>query len=388
MVLGPEPDADNLRSVQTDTALAPARPSLATLLLGTEPKQRLRLVQCGTAMLLVLGSVLNMQYLVWAGLAPAVPTAWWTLVLVGGFVIFFIVIRSGHNLRFAEPSLTVPQMVFAILCGAAGYAIAGRGRGEAFPILMVIFMFSMYSLAPKTVLRTGLFAVAVFGITMATMAYRNPAVYEPAVEWGHFIMIAIMVPAIAVLAGQLSRLRDRLRRQKKDIAIALARIQELATRDELTGLINRRHMFELMEQERQRGVRSGQSFCIAVIDIDDFREISDKHGHAFADQLLRRFANEALNVIRISDLLCRWDGKEFLLMLSNTRSSLGRVSVERLRERIKALPVEVQGAALHMSFSAGVTEHRAGETVAETVQRAEQALLSAKTGGPNRVVLS
>ena len=385
---GSKPDADNLRFVQTDSALAPARPSLATLLLGNEPKQRLRLVQCGTAMLLVLGSVLNMQYLVWAGLAPAVPTAWWTLVLVGGFTVFFAVIRSGRNLRFAEPSLTVPQMVFAIVCGAVAYAIAGRGRGGAFPILMVIFMFSMYSLSPITVLRTSFFAVAVFGITMALMAYRKPAVYEPAVEWGHFIMIGIMVPAIAVLAGQLSRLRDRLRRQKKDIAIALARIQELATRDELTGLINRRHMLELMEQERQRGVRSGQSFCIAVIDIDDFREINDKHVHPFADQLLRRFANEALNVIRISDLLCRWDGKEFLLMLSNTRASLGRVSVERLRERIKTLPMEVQGAALHMSFSAGVTEHRAGETVAETVQRAEHALLNAKTGGHNRVVLS
>ncbi|MBC7994812.1 MAG: GGDEF domain-containing protein [Rhizobacter sp.] len=360
---------------------------LADRLLGTEPKQRLRLVQCGTAMLLVLGSVVNMQYLVWAGLAPAVPTAWWTAVLMGGFAVFFITIRSGRNLRYAEPSLTVPQMVFAILCGAVGYAIAGRGRGGAFPILMVIFMFSMYSLPPATVLRTSFFAVAVFGITMLVMAHRNPAVYEPAVEWGHFIMIAIMVPAIAVLAGQLSRLRDRLRRQKKDIALALARIQELATRDELTGLINRRHMLELMEQERQRGVRSGQSFCIAVIDIDDFRHINDKHGHAFADQLLRRFANEALNAIRISDLLCRWDGKEFLLMLSNTRASLGRVSLERLRERIQALPVELQGAAMHMSFCAGVTEHHAGETVADTVQRAEHALLNAKAGGHNRVVL-
>ncbi|MET0332717.1 MAG: diguanylate cyclase [Rhizobacter sp.] len=360
---------------------------LADWLLGTEPKQRLRLVQCGTAMLLVLGSVLNMHYLVWAGLAPLVPTAWWTLVLVGGFVVFFVTIRSGQNLRYAEPSLTVPQMVFAILCGAAAYAIAGRGRGGAFPILMVIFMFSMYSLAPLTVLRTSFFAVGVFGITMAVMAYRDPAVYEPSVEWGHFIMIAIMVPAIAVLAGQLSRLRDRLRRQKKDIAVALARIQELATRDELTGLINRRHMLELMEQERQRGVRSGQSFCIAVIDIDDFRDIIDEYGHPFADQLLRRFSNEALNVIRISDLLSRWDGKEFLLMLSNTRASLGRTSLERLRDRMKAVAIEAPGAALHLSFSAGVTEHRAGETVADTVHRAEHALLNAKAGGHNKVVM-
>jgi diguanylate cyclase (GGDEF)-like protein len=93
------------------------------------------------------------------------------------------------------------------------------------------------------------------------------------------------------------------------------------------------------------------------------------------------------HVIRISDLLSRWDGKEFLLMLSNTRASLGRVSLERLRERIGALPLEAQGAAMHMSFCAGVTEHRAGETVADTVQRAEHALLNAKAGGQNRVVL-
>ena len=387
-MLGPGPDADNLRSVQIDPALASARPSWADLLLGTEPKQRLRLVQCGTAMLLVLGSVLNMQYLVWAGLAPAVPTAWWTLVLVGGFAVFFVVIRSGRNLRFAEPSLTVPQMVFAILCGAVAYAIAGRGRGGAFPILMVIFMFSMYSLSPTIVLRTSFFAVAVFGVTMLAMSLRNPAIYEPAVEWGHFIMIAIMVPAVAVLAGQLSRLRDRLRRQKKDIAVALARIQELATRDELTGLINRRHMLELMEQERQRGVRSGQSFCIAVIDIDDFRRINEQHGHAFADQLLRRFANEALNVIRISDLLGRWQGEQFLLLLSDTRASLARLGLERLRERIFAMQIDAQGPPIHVSFSAGVTEHRAGESVADTIARADQALRAAKGAGRNRVVLA
>ena len=361
---------------------------LADWLFGTEPKQRLRLVQCGTAMLLVLGSVLNMQYLVWAGLAPAKPTAWWTLVLVGGFVLFFVTIRSGQNLRYAEPSLTMPQMVFAILCGAAAYAIAGRGRGGAFPILMVIFMFSMYSLTPVTVLRTSFFAVAVIGATMALMAWRDPGVYDPAVEWGHFIMIAIMVPAIALLAGQLSRLRDRLRRQKKDIAVALARIQELATRDELTGLINRRHMVELMEQERQRGVRSGQSFCIAVIDIDGYVELRDRHGPAYTDQLLRRFANEALAVVRISDLLARWDSREFLLMLSNTRASLGRTSLERLRERMRAVPIEAPGMPItHLTFSAGISEHRAGETVADTVKRAEHALLTAKASGQNRVVV-
>ena len=106
------------------------RSRLADWLFGTEPKQRLRLAQCATAMLLVLGSVVNMQYLVWAGLAPVVPTAWWTLALLGGFAGFFIYIRSGHNLRHAEPSLTVPQMVYAIVCAAASMRSAAGGAAE------------------------------------------------------------------------------------------------------------------------------------------------------------------------------------------------------------------------------------------------------------------
>ncbi|KQU78480.1 MULTISPECIES: GGDEF domain-containing protein [unclassified Rhizobacter] len=362
--------------------------SLADRVFGTEPKQRLRLVQCGVAMLLVLGSVLNMQYLVVAGLAPAWPVALWSAVLAGGFAVFFGVIRSGLNLKLPDPALTQPQMLFAIACGAGGYALAGAGRGGAFPILMVIFMFSMYALPPAQVMRIALFAVVLFGATMAAMAWHDPATYEPAVEWGHFIMIAIMVPAIAVLAGQLSRLRERMRRQKKELSTALARIQDLATRDEMTGLINRRHMQELMEQERQRGVRSGYTFCIAMIDLDGFRKINDQQGHEFGDRLLKRFAREALNVIRISDLLGRWQGEQFLLLLSDTRASLARLGLERLRERIFAMQIDAQGPPIHVSFSAGVTEHRAGESVADTVARADQALRAAKGAGRNRVVLA
>lgn len=362
--------------------------SLADRVFGTEPKQRLRLVQCGVAMLLVLGSVFNMQYLVFAGLAPAWPVALWSVVLVGGFAAFFAVIRSGANLKLPDPALTQPQMVFAIVCGAAGYALAGAGRGGAFPILMVIFMFSMYALPPSQVMRIALFAVVLFGATMAAMAWHDPATYEPAVEWGHFIMIAVMVPAIAVLAGQLSRLRERMRRQKKELSAALARIQDLATRDEMTGLINRRHMQELMEQERQRGVRSGYTFCLAMIDLDGFRKINDQQGHEFGDRLLKRFAREALNVIRISDLLGRWQGEQFLLLLSDTRASLARLGLERLRERIFAMQIDAQGPPIHVSFSAGVTEHRAGESVADTIARADQALRAAKGAGRNRVVLA
>ena len=361
--------------------------------LGTDPRQRIRLVQSGMAMLLTLSSVLNMHYLAWMKLVAWRPVAWWTLVVVGGFSLFFAVIRSGRNLAFQDPSLTLVQMVFAIGCSAVAYAIAGPGRGGAFPILMGVFMFGMHSLAPKQVWRIGLFVIALFGATMALMSRVDPAVYEAGVEWSHFFMLAIMVPTVAVLTGQMSQMRERLRRQKKDIATALARIQDLATRDELTGLINRRHMVELLEQELQRGVRSGQTFCIVLIDVDDFPRWVQSHGEEFGDRFLQAFAREAMGVIRISDLLSRWDREQFLLMLSDTRTPLARLSVERLREHILAMPVDAGAARpavppMKAQLSVGVAEHRAGETVAQTIERAEQALGAAHGAGGNRVVLA
>lgn len=358
-------------------------PQTGHLLFGTEPKQRLRLVQCGTAFLLVTGNALIMQVLVHQGMAPARPVAWWSLVMLAGFAGFFAFIRSGRNLAYRDPSLTVAQMLFGIGCAAAQYAIAGQARGAAFPVLMITFMFSMNALSSRQVLRMSVFAVALFGVTMAVMAGRDPQVYLPVVEWVHFAVIAVMVPAIAFLAAQFSRLRDRLRRQRKDLELALSRIQELATRDEVTGLINRRHMLELMEQERQRGVRSGQTFSIAVLELDQYSQALGLQ----ADEMVQRFSNEALNVIRMSDLLGRLDENLFLLMLSNTHASLGRLSLERLRERVHAMAGD--GASVStpvMSFSAGVTEHRAGEPVSDTVQRAEHALRSARETGHDRVV--
>ncbi len=355
-------------------------------LLGGDNKQRIRLLQCATALLLALACVVNMGYLTWVGFANPAWVQLWAVGLVGGFALFFVAIRLGWNLRFADPSLTVPQMVHAIAFSAAAYALAGAGRGSTLAVLIVIFMFSMYSLPSGRVRGAGLFAVAVFGGVMAAMAWLNPAVYVPAVEGGHFMIVAVMVPAVSLLAGHLGRLRARLRRQKKDLAVALARIQELATRDEVTGLINRRHMHELMEQERQRGVRSGQTFCVAVLELDDYRRLRDAAGLDAADQLLQRFAQEVPNVVRISDLLCRWDDSRLLLMLSNTRGPLARLGLERLHERSQHPQAESGEAVVPLAFSAGVIEHRAGESVAQTVARAEQAVQAAVDAGRNRVL--
>ena len=301
---------------------------------------------------------------------------------------FFLMIRSGWSRRWHEPSLTVPQMVFALCSAAIAYALIGAGRGAVFPIVMVVLMFGMFIASPRQMRWVSAFAVALFGVVMALMATLQPEVYVPRIEFGHFLLVLTMVPGVSVLAARLSRMRHRSRLQRADLAQALSRLREHTTRDELTGLINRRHMQELMEQEHQRCIRSGQTFCLAVLDIDNFKPVNEQHGYTVGDAVLRAVAQEALRHVRVSDVLSRWGGEEFVLMLSDARAALARGGLERLHEKVGALRILHGSAALGVTMSGGLAEHHAGETVAQTLERALNALHDAKAQGRNRVVVA
>ena len=371
----------------------PARPPslrkrLTDAVLGTEPTQRLRVAQAGLATLLMAFSALILIAVARRVETPLGPVLLWAILSLGGLLASFIAIRSGWSRRLADPSMTLPQVVYAVASGAAAYAMAGPMRGAVFPVLLVIMMFGMFQLRPCAVKLVGLYALTLFGVVMALMAWQRPQVYAPAVEWVHFLMLATMLPAFAVLATRLSRMRDRNRSQRDDLAVALERIQELATRDELTGLVNRRHMVELLEQERQRCARSGRFFCLAMIDIDHFKSINDRHGHAAGDTVLRRIAQEAIGAVRVGDVVSRWGGEEFVLLLSDSRVPPARGGVERLRERVSAATLLESDPTLRVTVSVGLAEHIAGEAISQTLARADQAMYAAKSEGRNRTVVA
>ncbi|MBL8342809.1 MAG: GGDEF domain-containing protein [Rubrivivax sp.] len=351
---------------------------LRSLLFTEEPVQRIRLAQCALAMAMVGVGVLVMQYFVSTGVAPALPVALWTIFSLLGMGALFALIRSGRSRRFEDPSLTVPQMVFSLTCAAMAYTMLGPARGAVFPIFMVILMFGMFVVTPRHMLWVAAYAVALFTLTSAAMCLWDPVRYPPAVEFGHFLMVATMGPMVAVLAARLSRMRERLRRRRHELADALAQIRELVTRDELTGLINRRHMQELIEHEHQRCTRSGQTFCLAKLDIDRLGAINDAHGYAVGDAVLRAVAQEALQHVRSSDVLARWGGEEFMLMLPDTRAALVRGGIERLQQRVAALRIVHGPHALSVTLSAGVAERHAGESIEQTIERVGVALAEAK----------
>ena len=361
-------------------------PRLSDLLLTTEPLQRVRLSQAGLAMALMAASVMAMHYFVSVGEAAALSVWVWTVVSLGGMLVIYGLVRSGWSSRLVDPSMSVPQMVFALSSGAVAYALVGDGRGGVFPIVMVILMFGMFAASPRQMRWISVYAVALFGAVMLVMSWRQPAVYEPAVELGHFIMVAVMMPAASILAARLSRMRHRARQQRHQLKEALARIRELATHDELTGLINQSHMRTLMAQEHQRSMRSGHTFCLAVLDIDGLKALNEQRGRAAGDAVLRGVAQGALRELRSSDTLARWAGGTFVLLVPDSRSALVRGGLDRLRESIAAQVIRFGGHDLGVTLSAGLAEHRAGEDVVQSLQRAEDALAEAKASGRNRVL--
>jgi diguanylate cyclase (GGDEF)-like protein len=362
---------------------------LDAVVFTADQRQRMRLQQTLLAVVLM---VLSVAIVVYAARVAGTPPAWvaaWTMLSLGGMAAMWLAIRSGWSRRFEDPSLTLAQMLFAITSGAVAYTLAGPVRGATFPVLMVILAFGMFQMRAGMVAMVSLYALLAFGAVMAWMASTAPQVYTPSVEWGHFAMLAAMLPALSMLASRLARLRSRERRQRHELTQAVSRIQELATRDELTGLVNRRHMAALIELERQRGARSGRMFALAIVDIDHFKAVNDHYGHGVGDEVMRNLARQMPQALRGTDIVARWGGEEFVVLLPESTLSTARVGLERLRGRIAATPMaHLTGVPIRITLSAGLTEHIAGESVQQTLERADKALYEAKSKGRNRTMVA
>jgi diguanylate cyclase (GGDEF)-like protein len=160
----------------------------------------------------------------------------------------------------------------------------------------------------------------------------------------------------------------------------------MATRDELTGLANRRCMAELLEAERERSLRSGHPWSVAIIDIDHFKRVNDAYGHAAGDAVLRAVAEVGAGAIRRCDSLARWGGEEFILLLRDVDPGAASIVAARLRQALQESDIAVDDAFIQVTASIGIAAHRPGESVNATMSRADRALYVAKAGGRNRVV--
>jgi len=193
---------------------------------------------------------------------------------------------------------------------------------------------------------------------------------------------------IALRTAELSQLNAALLEEIEERKSAERRLEKAATSDFLTGLLNRPAMLTLLEQESDRIRRGVAAYSLALADLDHFKPINDRYGHAVGDQALTRIADLLRSSLRSQDAICRWGGDELLIFLPETTLDGAVEAVEKIRQRLTEVPLVVRGGELRLSVSVGVAEAACDEAVTEVVRRADDALYQAKQAGRNRVARS
>ena len=356
--------------------------------LTTDKRQRIRLAMSGLAALLMVFCLVVMNSVAAAGLASTSEVRVWTACSVLGLIAVYAAIRSGWSRRFKDPALTLAQILYAITCCAAAFVIAGPARGVTLPILAIILMFGIFGLTTRQMLGVLVYSLVAFGVASGVVAARDEPDYPPVVAAAYVGMVVVVLLSSTFLTTRVQSTREHLRRQKAELAQALEQIRQLATHDDLTGLLNRRAMLDRMQLEQRRSLRSGSPLLIAQLDIDHFKAVNDTHGHAAGDLVLQRFADTVRRNVRDTDVLARWGGEEFVLLLCDTPAADAVTLMERLRQAVQAMqvPVAQGGQPITVTVSIGLARHAPADPLAGTLERADRGLYAAKAGGRNRVV--
>lgn len=312
-----------------------------------------------------------------------------TAVTFPAHLIFYILVRSGATRQWRDPGIMVLQNLYALLAISFAYVTLGPSeRGMVLVLIALVIVFGMYTHTPRLSVIHGVLAMVFLGAAMGVLSSVDPGYYPPELELLRFGVMLGSLPALIFTAYLISSWRNRLSSQRRELKQALDQVQQLATRDALTGLYNRRHIQEKLAYAAQRYKRYGERFTVALIDLDHFKRINDAHGHQVGDQALMAFASAASMVLRDTDTLARWGGEEFLFLMPNTSPQKATIALDRVRDALVSIVVSEVAPQLRLRFSAGLALHQGDEGTEGTLERADQALYQAKSEGRHRSVVA
>jgi diguanylate cyclase (GGDEF)-like protein len=289
----------------------------------------------------------------WAAYAALV------LVLVG--MIYWSFVAPNFNARVALVS-----GYHAGLYGALGLLML-RGRPASRP------RYSFYFLATTAWLLC--FGHATRGIMYGFHLLEQASLLQVSVPNIVFLALGILAPPFLSI-GVVMLAHDRL----------AERLERLANVDDLTGALSRRAFLEIGGALLNASLRTGSPVAIAIVDIDSFKAVNDRHGHAAGDQVLAHFASFVMRELRIGDVFGRLGGEEFGVLCPATTAAEAVVLLERLRARLAATATGELPGGLRYTFSVGVDQQRRGESLAQMMARADRALYAAKEAGRDRVM--
>lgn len=202
-----------------------------------------------------------------------------------------------------------------------------------------------------------------------------------------YITISIAL-IILILKFIVLKISNKRKKANSELEHLNEQLYELATKDDMTNLYNRRHFLELAQRELSKLQRTQSSGVVLMIDIDHFKDVNDNYGHAAGDQAIINVANILKDNLREYDIVGRLGGEEFSMFLPNSEIDIAIQIAERIRKKVSALSTLFQHSTIKLTISVGLTARLDDENAIEQIlHRADKALYQAKSSGRNKVVL-
>lgn len=306
---------------------------------------------------------------------------------VAGFLFLALLIGIEWNLNLEDPDMAVPQMIWAltVIIITSHFAVELKAVVLLSGLAMVIMGANRLSRSQQVL-------VAGYGLFlyMVSVAYLTNVA---GLGWVTEIVLIIAFSLVLVFGPALyhferSMIDNAMTDKNEELGKALEQIREMAVRDELTGVYNRRHLMDVLGHEKAMADRTSYTFSVCYVDLDYFKKVNDRFGHSTGDDVLKNFCRVAEGVIREVDCVARIGGEEFILLFAGTNQHDAIRGAERLADGLRDMHVTWVEPQYRITASVGIAEYREGDTIQQTIDRADRALYDAKRTGRNKVVVA
>lgn len=356
--------------------------------------QRLRLAFAGYCFFFAVTGALW-----WEGQLDFSLVALISLVTVGFLICFLFagLILSGKNLALRDPSMTFVQTltltVIVLVMAWSGRTVVAQNAAALG--LVVGLLFGMFRLGARGL--SILAGIAFAGFALVVLLHTHVQGIDPNTNFVRLVIVGGTLTWTTVFASYVGQLRKRLGARNAELRGALVELENLARRDGLTGIYNRREIFRQLDEALEEGLRLGAPVSISLFDLDGFKRINDNYGHAVGDAALCEFVRRVRATARAIDRLGRvaedagfgrYGGEEFLLIMPMTSLKGAADAAERIRRAVSAAPFVFDGKELSITVSQGVAEAGSEEPVDRLLARADRALYRAKDRGRDCVELA
>ncbi len=360
-----------------------------------DPKQTLRIKRFLMAFATYIVWMLIALYCYYNGLFTRIlgPIYLIFTVIVISNLLLFLVLRTGVNRRFKDPSLTMVQMVLATVWTMAIAYSLDEGRGIMLLLYMVVFIFGTFRLNLRQFCVLSAIAFAGYSSVIILLLINYPRSVNLKVELLYLGTLFTVLIWFSLIGSYINGLRKKLSKANIELGNTIsalndanAVIKQQAIIDDLTGIYNRGHLFDILLREKSLADRGEFMFCLCIFDLDDFKKVNDTHGHLAGDMVLRLLSKKIKDNIREEDYFARYGGEEFVLILAYTNLKDGLISADRIKKLISETTYPDLPEDFRVTISMGITRYQPLEDIDTLLKRADDALYKAKKSGKNFIV--